>query len=77
MAEIKIIKSYITMTERLKSPAELDYESDRAVTEFRGFSIVAHEHINRVHNSLAMNVIEEIIENLQRELMKRKNRYLQ
>jgi len=65
---IKVIKAHQRLTQSLKSPDELAYEEDRALAEFRSFYQVASLHTTRVHNTLVINTMLEILENLRDDL---------
>lgn len=70
MREVRVVKSYTTLTQTLKNPAELDIQDDRAVADFRAFYHTAIIHAERVNSGLARNVLIEIVENLQNMLRK-------
>ncbi len=69
MRQIRVVKSYTTLTQSLQSPSDLSYQDDMAVANFRAFHQVAHLHATRVSNSLARNVILEILDDLRGTLM--------
>jgi len=70
MAQIRVLQSYVKLSASLKNPADLAYEEDRAVADFRGFYQVGTLHATRVRSPLAINTMLEILENLQNDLEK-------
>ncbi len=74
MNGVKVIKSYSLLTASLKSSADLSLDADRAVADFRAFLPVASVHASRVTNCLALDVMIEVVENLQKDLTAQKNR---
>lgn len=72
---IKIVK-YAELTASLKQPGDLPFDDDRAVADFRAFYQVGCVHTSRVSNSLAVNTMLEILENLRDDLLARKSKGL-
>lgn len=72
MKEIRVLKSYQLMTQDLRTPAELDMQTDRAVAEFRAFYVLGAEHIERLNTTLSMNVVEEVLSELLKVLEKKR-----
>lgn len=70
MRSIKILKSYQAMTRTLKSPDEIAYQDDLAITDFRSFHRVADLHCQRVMSEAARNVMLEVLEDLKEVLAK-------
>lgn len=70
--KVRVIKSHITMVQTLKTPAELDYYSDRAIADYRGFQHTASLHAERVQSPMALTIMEEIVEGLSQDLKKRR-----
>ena len=73
MREIKVIK-YTAFATSLKSPKDVAYETDRAVTDYRAFLPVGAVHASRVTDSKALDVMLEVVENLRDGLTAQKNR---
>jgi hypothetical protein len=71
MRQIKVIKAYTRMTSNLKSPDDLAYQDDVAVTFMRAMHPVAQVHCSRVSSPDAVNVMLEVLENLSKSLRKR------
>lgn len=69
---IKVIKGYAALKASLKTPADLSYEDDFGVAEFRAFGAVGIIHAQRVRNPLALDTMLEVIEDLQTCLQDRK-----
>jgi len=69
---VKVIKAYKQITTTIKSPADIAFEDDRAMTDFRGFYHVADVHTERVNSVQTLEVLEEVITNIQNSLQHRK-----
>lgn len=67
------MSAYKTLTESLKNPSDLSFESDGAVTAFRAFEPIAKFYAERVDNPLALEVMEETLETIKSCLQNRKN----
>lgn len=68
---IKVQKKYDIFTATLKtSPISVDV--DRAVADFRAFEAIGRVHASRVRNDLALDVMLEIVETLQKDLLSQK-----
>lgn len=73
MPKIKVIKSYQTLTETLKSPSDISYAEDKAMAEFRAFYAVAPTYCGAVYNPKVLEVMEEVVDNIKNDLQTRKS----
>ncbi len=72
MRAVQVIKSYSVLTQSIQSGADLKYEDDKAVAEYRAFDAVAHLHANRVTNPLALDAMLSIVESIKTDLLNRR-----
>lgn len=50
---------------------QLTHADDAAITEFRAFHVVASVHTKRVENPIAVEIMRQILDGLQRDLDKK------
>jgi len=67
--EPKLLKAYAKMTE---SKTPIQYDDDKAVTEFRGFNGVGELYIERTSHPDAIDVLIAVTENLRNRALARK-----
>lgn len=65
---IKLIK----YNDRIQNQKPIAFDNDRAMAEFRGFSMVADPLIDRVSELEIADVLEEVISQIQAKVQSRK-----
>lgn len=70
--KVRVIKAYQKLTQSMGNAGEVDLFSDRAIADFRGFQCVATLHTERVHNTDALDIMEEVLESLSSDIKKRR-----